>query len=251
MGIKGTVKRSIDGDFIHANVDVDVILADQDPDQPDRKPNELFNIIENFCLGRRRLHLYGRNHSVRPGWLTVGPNLAVSNFNADDYSAYFNHSATGHLTGTTAEIENMRPKSPPPKESKQIPSGGTGANTDFQNKANNTCTSSSVNNFATQALLQQPVPHLLQQPPCIAFLFSQQNNNLPKPLHYSSLIKQPLTAIVQHQLMKSMIQQQQIQSWQPTINSTNDINQMNTVQIERNSEENTTGDEEYAQGNGL
>ena len=30
MGIKGTVRRSTDGDFIHANVDIDLII-DEEP----------------------------------------------------------------------------------------------------------------------------------------------------------------------------------------------------------------------------
>lgn len=29
MGIKGTVKRSTDGDFIHANVDIDLIITEE------------------------------------------------------------------------------------------------------------------------------------------------------------------------------------------------------------------------------
>lgn len=32
-------------------------------------------MIENFCLGTRRLHLFGSPHSLRRGWLTVGENL--------------------------------------------------------------------------------------------------------------------------------------------------------------------------------
>ena len=31
MGIKGTVRRSTDGDFIHANVDIDLII-DEEPE---------------------------------------------------------------------------------------------------------------------------------------------------------------------------------------------------------------------------
>lgn len=29
MGIKGTVRRSTDGDFIHANVDIDLIITEE------------------------------------------------------------------------------------------------------------------------------------------------------------------------------------------------------------------------------
>lgn len=38
---------------------------------PDLKPPELQSLIENFCLGTRRLHLYGSPHSLRRGWLTL------------------------------------------------------------------------------------------------------------------------------------------------------------------------------------
>ena len=59
-----------------------------------------------------RLHLFGRDSTIRPGWLTVGPMLTNSNFNADAYSAYF---ANSNVTGCTERIEALRPKSPPPK----------------------------------------------------------------------------------------------------------------------------------------
>jgi len=38
---------------------------------PDLKPPELQSLIENFCLGTRRLHLYGSKNALRRGWLTV------------------------------------------------------------------------------------------------------------------------------------------------------------------------------------
>lgn len=87
MGIKGTVKRSNDTNFVHCNVDTDVILWDgesKDSSSTDAnsstnhridarsKPPELYNIAENFCLGTRRLELFGRNRNLRRGWLTVG-----------------------------------------------------------------------------------------------------------------------------------------------------------------------------------
>ena len=31
------------------------------------KPEEIFHIIEHFCLGRRRLHLFGTDSTIRPG----------------------------------------------------------------------------------------------------------------------------------------------------------------------------------------
>lgn len=117
MGIKGTVRRSTDGDFIHANVDIDLMITEE-PGIGDRsKPDEIFNIMEHFCLGRRRVHLFGRDDSIRPGWLTVGPELTNSNFNPDAYWKHF-EGPDGHLTGCTERIECLRPKSPPASKTK-------------------------------------------------------------------------------------------------------------------------------------
>ena len=86
MGIKGTVRRSTDGDFIHANVDIDLIIAEEAEAGSLDKPEEMFHIIEHFCLGRRRLQLFGRDSTVRPGWLTLGPDLTTSNYDAALYN---------------------------------------------------------------------------------------------------------------------------------------------------------------------
>nr|XP_046196474.1 N6-adenosine-methyltransferase non-catalytic subunit-like [Oncorhynchus gorbuscha] len=114
MGIKGTVRRSTDGDFIHANVDIDLIITEEPEIGNVEKPVEIFHIIEHFCLGRRRLHLFGRDSTIRPGWLTVGPTLTNSNFNSESYSSHFSITQS-HLSGCTEEIERLRPKSPPSK----------------------------------------------------------------------------------------------------------------------------------------
>ena len=114
MGIKGTVRRSSDGDFIHANVDIDLIISEEPPYGSKEKPVELFHMIEHFCLGRRRLHIFGRDSTIRNGWLTIGPEVTTSNFDADTYRSYFNRDS-GPTTGCTDEIELLRPKSPPPK----------------------------------------------------------------------------------------------------------------------------------------
>lgn len=114
MGIKGTVRRSTDGDFIHANVDIDLIIAEEPPYGSKEKPVELFHMIEHFCLGRRRLHVFGRDSTIRNGWLTVGPEVTTSNFDPEIYRNYFNKEP-GPTTGCTEEIEVLRPKSPPPK----------------------------------------------------------------------------------------------------------------------------------------
>lgn len=65
------MRRSVDGDFIHANVDIDLIIAEEPSvgEDPRKKPEEIFLIAEHFCLGRRRLHLFGREDTIRPGWV--------------------------------------------------------------------------------------------------------------------------------------------------------------------------------------
>lgn len=67
MGIKGTVRRSTDGHFIHANIDIDLIITEQPEYGSIEKPQEMVHIIEHFCLGKRRLHVFGRDSTIRPG----------------------------------------------------------------------------------------------------------------------------------------------------------------------------------------
>ncbi|KAK3085784.1 hypothetical protein FSP39_008670 [Pinctada imbricata] len=118
MGIKGTVKRSTDGDFIHANVDIDLIIEEEKEYGSKEKPVEIFHIMEHFCLGRRRLHIFGRDSTIRPGWLTIGPELTTSNFDAYSYSSFFTKDP-GTTTGCSEDIERLRPKSPTPKNKQQ------------------------------------------------------------------------------------------------------------------------------------
>lgn len=49
------MRRSVDGDFIHANVDIDLIISEDQEFGSTEKPIEIFHIMEHFCLGRRRL----------------------------------------------------------------------------------------------------------------------------------------------------------------------------------------------------
>ncbi|KAJ7147332.1 MT-A70-domain-containing protein [Mycena filopes] len=72
IGIRGTVRRSTDSWFVHCNVDTDVIFWEGDATDPTRKPPEMYTLIENFCLGTRRLELFGRApSSLRRGWVTA------------------------------------------------------------------------------------------------------------------------------------------------------------------------------------
>lgn len=36
------------------------------------KPPEIYSLAENFCLGSRRLDLFGSRSRPRPGWVTSG-----------------------------------------------------------------------------------------------------------------------------------------------------------------------------------
>lgn len=121
VGIKGTVKRGSDGHFIHANVDTDVIIAEEEPMASTRKPNEIYDIIERFCLGRKRLELFARPHNRRPGWLSVGAEIDETNFDKEEWNSWFDGNLLypdvqdhhgGRYLGTTESIENIRPKSP-------------------------------------------------------------------------------------------------------------------------------------------
>ncbi|CAO1634446.1 unnamed protein product [Sympodiomycopsis kandeliae] len=82
MGIRGTVRRSNDTNFVHCNIDTDVLFwpgegadgtdSKSSPIDLRKKPPELYSLIENFCLGTRRVELFGTNRNIRRGWLTIG-----------------------------------------------------------------------------------------------------------------------------------------------------------------------------------
>ena len=55
----------------HALADTDVILWEGDPTDPTRKPPEMYTLVENFCLGLRRIELFARARSLRRGWVSV------------------------------------------------------------------------------------------------------------------------------------------------------------------------------------
>ncbi|CAD2114219.1 hypothetical protein YYG_00532 [Plasmodium vinckei petteri] len=124
VGIKGAVRRSYDIHLIHANLDTDVIIAEETEENiyNNNKPEELYKIIEKFCLGRRKIELFGTNTNIRNGWLTLGKNMNATLFEQEEYKSWFEGDIAwpeatsyigGKYMGTTPEIENLRPKSPP------------------------------------------------------------------------------------------------------------------------------------------
>ena len=86
----------MDSHFIHCNIDTDLVIAEELPTGNKHKPEELFNIIENFCMGRRRLEIFGSEQTMRPGWLTVGDSLSTSTYDPKEYLSYFQD---GNLIG--------------------------------------------------------------------------------------------------------------------------------------------------------
>ena len=122
VGIKGAIKRGIDSHFIHANIDTDVIVYEEPPQGSTEKPVELYRIIERFCMGRKRIELFGEDRNKRPGWLTLGLSLSNSNFSLEKYNDYFKGDLCypdvqgyegGRYVGCSMEIEGLRPRSPP------------------------------------------------------------------------------------------------------------------------------------------
>jgi len=121
VGVKGTLKRSIDTHFIHANCDVDLIMEEEKEFGSTQKPIELYETIEHFCLGRRRLELFGLDRNLRDGWLTLGKGLTKSNWDKATYLSWFDGDGRwpdvqdfkgGCLLGSIPEIDALRPKSP-------------------------------------------------------------------------------------------------------------------------------------------
>ncbi|PHT49190.1 N6-adenosine-methyltransferase subunit METTL14 [Capsicum baccatum] len=152
LGIKGTVRRSTDGHIIHANIDTDVIIAEEPPYGSSAKPEDMYRIIEHFALGRRRLELFGEDHNIRSGWLTVGKGLSSSNFSAESYVKNFADKDgkvwqggggrnpppdAPHLIVTTPEIEALRPKSPMKNQQQMQHQSMTTANSSNKRPAGN------------------------------------------------------------------------------------------------------------------
>eukprot|EP00123_Amoebidium_parasiticum_P021334 comp65571_c0_seq1/m.48001 comp65571_c0_seq1/g.48001 ORF comp65571_c0_seq1/g.48001 comp65571_c0_seq1/m.48001 type:complete len:402 (-) comp65571_c0_seq1:75-1280(-) len=119
VGMRGGLQRSTDTDFVHANIDTDVIIAEEPPLGCLDKPEEQFGIMERFCLGLRRLHLFGSDATIRRGWVTVGPRVTKSNWSEERYLEYFKkrnvERGKEFRVGFNAEVDSLRPRTPPPK----------------------------------------------------------------------------------------------------------------------------------------
>lgn len=119
VGIKGDQKKASAPNFIHPNIDTDVILTEEFEIGSLEKPEEIYDVIERFCLGRKRLELFANDKTKRKGWLKIGKDVELSNLNIDSYMKWFEGDIKldsfigGNLVGSTPEIESLRPKSPP------------------------------------------------------------------------------------------------------------------------------------------
>ncbi|CCE64243.1 hypothetical protein TPHA_0H00330 [Tetrapisispora phaffii CBS 4417] len=68
VGIKGKPE------WINRNIDLDLIVSITR--ETSRKPDELYGMVERMVgTHARKLEIFGRNHNVRPGWLTIGNQL--------------------------------------------------------------------------------------------------------------------------------------------------------------------------------
>lgn len=56
------------------HLDCDVIVSPVR--ETSRKPDEVYGLLERLWPGARRLEIFGRQHNTRPGWLTLGNQLA-------------------------------------------------------------------------------------------------------------------------------------------------------------------------------
>ncbi|TBU24816.1 MT-A70-domain-containing protein [Dichomitus squalens] len=149
MGIRGTVRRSTDSWFVHCNVDTDVLIWEGDSSDPTLKPPEMYTLIENFCLGLRRLEIFGRARTARRGWVTAlaeGEEVRIEEgmtlgdeegqegamrWNRETWEARIKDLAgRGQklVVPVTADIDALRPKSP-------VRGGSTNAGASMMNSA--------------------------------------------------------------------------------------------------------------------
>lgn len=111
-----------------------MLIWEGDPSDPTLKPPETYTLIENFCLGQRRLEIFGRARTARRGWVTVlvdgeeeridegmaldpgpdGLSEGASRWNREQWEARVKELAGGGkpVVPVTPEIDALRPKSP-------------------------------------------------------------------------------------------------------------------------------------------
>lgn len=127
MCITGTVRRSSDGHLIHCNVDTDLKIENEEENQNQVVPTHIYKVAENFSSATRRLHIIparsGYNNPVIPrrGWVIMSPDIIIDNFDPARYKAEI--MKIGSNVPQDQDIENIRPKSPVPRNA-QLHTGG-------------------------------------------------------------------------------------------------------------------------------
>ncbi|QEU60301.1 Kar4 [Kluyveromyces lactis] len=115
MCITGTVRRATDGHLIHCNIDTDLAIESKNS-KVGAIPNQLYKVAENFSTATRRLHIVPARTGtetpirMRPGWVIMGPDVLLDNFNAMEYKNEVGR--VGSNLPKDPSIESLRPKSP-------------------------------------------------------------------------------------------------------------------------------------------
>nr|XP_019046613.1 hypothetical protein I302_05363 [Kwoniella bestiolae CBS 10118]OCF25543.1 hypothetical protein I302_05363 [Kwoniella bestiolae CBS 10118] len=133
MGIRGTVRRSTDMRSVHCNVDTDVMIweGEDEPDSP-AFPPYLYTLIENFCLGTRRLELFPTSPNPRKGWVTASTIPLPETSTSEEQVQPFDHTVYPTMVPESdgrpilpyhTEIDSLRPKSPQ-RRPRNLPGGG-------------------------------------------------------------------------------------------------------------------------------
>lgn len=114
MGLRGTLRRSVDKHLINCNIDTDVIIEGTHT-KANVVPEDIYTIVENFALMGRRLHVvpvespYELPVRPRRGWTILSPDSLLSNFDPTAYKPLLR-------VPVDQEIEILRPQTPPAKE---------------------------------------------------------------------------------------------------------------------------------------
>eukprot|EP01105_Mastigella_eilhardi_P015953 TRINITY_DN3656_c0_g1_i7.p1 TRINITY_DN3656_c0_g1~~TRINITY_DN3656_c0_g1_i7.p1 ORF type:complete len:273 (+),score=72.48 TRINITY_DN3656_c0_g1_i7:548-1366(+) len=61
---------------VNTCIDCDVLVSEVR--ETSRKPDEVYGMLERLSPGTRKLELFGRQHNVNPGWITLGNQLENS-----------------------------------------------------------------------------------------------------------------------------------------------------------------------------
>lgn len=126
MCITGTVRRSTDLHLIHCNVDTDLQFEADAKSDSNAVPDSMYRVAENFSNMTRRLHIvpakvgYNKPLRLRPGWVIMGPDVFINNFNPVIYETElcrnslinYKNDRKQYLISQTNEVEEIRPKSP-------------------------------------------------------------------------------------------------------------------------------------------